>query len=126
MDRRGYNTLEGVNNMIKKTGIWIAVTQLLIILSSFIIYKRIGLLSYTNVSFVFGAALILIALAGYVAKGRFFDIVFYSFQHFFSKMNDQTRRPLSELVPQHYHSPFLTGIITILLMLITLVLYQAA
>lgn len=106
--------------MLKKTLIWIGFTQLLVLLCSVIFYKRLDLLSYTNVSFVIGSIYILISMLGYVMKGRFFDIVFYSFQHFFSRMTDRDREPLSRLVPQNYQLPFLTGLVTILLMLVTL------
>ncbi|WP_212926778.1 DUF3899 domain-containing protein [Oceanobacillus sp. J11TS1] len=110
--------------MVKKIFIWVGIIQFLIFLFCFIFYHRIDLLGYINVSFVFGAALLLYALAGYVIKGRFFDIVFYSFQHFFSRMSDSERRPLSELVPQRYALPFITGAVTILLMLGSLYFYH--
>ncbi|MEN1966800.1 DUF3899 domain-containing protein [Lentibacillus sp. N15] len=109
--------------MLKRLLPWLVISQLLILLLCLTVYKQISLLSYTNVSFVIGALLILVSLAGYVTKGRFFDIVFFSFQHFFSSMDDKDRRPLSELVPQSYFFPFLTGIISLLLMLCTLMLY---
>ncbi|MFD1066620.1 DUF3899 domain-containing protein [Oceanobacillus locisalsi] len=109
--------------MIKKSLIWIAISQILIVLFSFLFYQNIHLLSYINVSFVTGAALILYAMAGYVVKGRFFDIVFYSFQYFFSRMSNRDRRPLSELAPQHYIIPFITGCTVIVLMLGSLFVY---
>lgn len=111
--------------MLRKSIVWIGVTQALILVSSLVVYKRIDLLSYSNVSFVFGAFLILTALTGYVVKGRFFDIIFYSFQHFSSGLTTKNRRPLSELAPQNYYYPFISGAVTIILMLITLFLYQA-
>lgn len=110
--------------MLKKTLIWIGVTQLFVLLCSIIFYKRLDLLSYTNTSFVFGSIFILFSLAGYVMKGRFFDIVFYSFQGFFSRMTDIYRRPLSQLVPQNYHIPFITGLVTLLFMLCALIFYK--
>lgn len=110
--------------MLKKTLIWIGVTQLLVLLCSVIFYKRLDLLSYTNVSFVFASIFILISMAGYVMKGRFFDIVFYSFQHIFSRMTDRDRQPLSQLVPQNYQIPFITGVVTMLLMLGALLFYK--
>ncbi|CDO04502.1 hypothetical protein BN988_03062 [Oceanobacillus picturae] len=110
--------------MLKKVLWWIVISQLLILLFSFIFYKGINLLSYTNVSFIVGTFFILYSLAGYVLKGRFFDIVFYSFQHFFSRMQDKDRRPLSELVPQNYLIPFIVGVITIAVMLCTLLWYN--
>ncbi|MEW9675629.1 DUF3899 domain-containing protein [Lentibacillus sp. L22] len=110
--------------MLKKLAIWVGVSQILILLICFIIYKRIDLLAYINVAFVIGAILILLSMAGYVTKGRFFDIVFYSFQHIFSQMTDKDRRPLSELVPQNYLFPFISGIIAISLMLGALFWYM--
>ncbi|GGP11370.1 DUF3899 domain-containing protein [Oceanobacillus neutriphilus] len=109
--------------MIKKSFVWIVFSQILILLFCFIFYHRINLLSYINVSFVIGAVLILYAMAGYVIKGRFFDIVFYSFQYFFSRMSNRDRRPLSELAPQHYVIPFITGCTAIVLMLGGLLIY---
>ncbi|CDQ38200.1 DUF3899 domain-containing protein [Virgibacillus salexigens] len=110
--------------MLKNILIWISVTQLLIILFAFIFFNQIDLLSYINVAFIIGLFLILTSLTGYVIKGRFFDVVFYSFQHVFSKINDKERRPLSKLVPQNYSAMFIAGLITILLMLYSLFLYK--
>lgn len=110
--------------MFKKTFIWIGMSQALILLLSVMFYKRIDLLSYINVSFIIGSILILISLTGYVINGRFFDIVFFSFQHIFSQLNDKGRRPLSQLVPQSYLLPFTTGIFAILLMLLSLFIYK--
>ncbi|MBM7600835.1 hypothetical protein JOC34_003249 [Virgibacillus halotolerans] len=109
--------------MLKKTITWIVITQISVLVCAFIFYKRLDLLSYINVSFVIGTIFILISMAGYVMKGRFFDIVFYSFQYFFSRMTERDREPLSRLVPQNYQSPLITGIVTILLMLCALFLY---
>jgi len=110
--------------MLKRALVWIGITQLSVLLGAVVFYKRLDLLSYINVSFVIGAAFVLIALAGVVMKGRFFDVVFYSFQYMFSRMTDKDRDPLSQLVPQSYQIPFITGIVTLLLMLCALYFYQ--
>lgn len=110
--------------MLKRALVWIGVTQLLVLLGALAFYKRLDLLSYINVSFVIGFIFVLIALAGFVMKGRFFDLVFYSFQYMFSRMSDKDREPLSRLVPQNYQIPFITGIVTLLLMLCALYFYQ--
>jgi|SRR5690625_3372661 len=112
--------------MFKKTLVWIGITQLSVLLGAMFFYKRLDLLSYINVSFVIGFIFVLIALAGFIMKGRFFDIVFYSFQHMFGRMNDKDREPLSRLVPQNYQIPFITGIVTLLLMLFALYFYQTS
>src|SRR5690625_1167206 len=78
--------------MLKRALVWIGITQLSVLLGAVVFYKRLDLLSYINVSFVIGAAFVLIALAGVVMKGRFFDVVFYSFQYMFSRMTDKDRR----------------------------------
>ena len=109
--------------MLKKILLWNSITQLLVLLLAMIFYKRADLLAYINVSFIIGTALILIAMAGYVIKGRFFDIIFYSFQHTFSNVTEKDRRPLSRLVPQNYQLPLITGIVTIMFMLLALSLY---
>jgi len=111
--------------MLKKAFVWIGVTQLLVLLGAMVFYKRLDLLSYINVSFIVGFIFVLIALAGFVMKGRFFDIVFYSFQHMFGRMTDKDREPLSRLVPQNYQIPLITGIVTLVLMLCALYLHQA-
>ncbi len=110
--------------MLKKTLIWIGATQLLVLLCMLVFYKQLDLLSYINVSFVIGTMFILISMAGYVARGRFFDIVFYSFQHIFSRMTEKDRQPLSRLVPQSYQLPLITGMVTIALMLCALFIYN--
>lgn len=109
--------------MLKKILIWNSITQLLIFLLALFFYKQADLLAYINVSFVIGITLILIAMAGYVITGRFFDIVFYSFQHIFSRLTEKDRQPLSRLVPQNYQLPLITGTITILLMFLALSFY---
>lgn len=110
--------------MLKKALVWIAITQLLILSGAMVFYKRLDLLSYINVSFVIGFIFVLIAITGFVMKGRFFDVVFYSFQHMFGHMTDNDRQPLSQLIPQNYQIPFITGIVTLLLMLCALYFYQ--
>ncbi|TXL66561.1 DUF3899 domain-containing protein [Cerasibacillus terrae] len=109
---------------LKKLSIWLGSSQVAIILSSFVFYKEITLLSYINVAFVIGFSLLLIAMGGYVVKGRFFDIVFYSFQHTFGKMENKKRRPLSKLVPQYYKFPFITGIVLLSVVICLLIFYM--
>jgi len=109
--------------MLRKILLWNGITQLLILLFTIIFYKSMNLLSYINVSFIIGFAFILLAMIGYVVKGRFFDIIFYSFQNIFGQVKEKDRRPLSHLVPQNYQLPLITGIVTILFMLIALALY---
>ncbi|QQZ08947.1 DUF3899 domain-containing protein [Heyndrickxia vini] len=109
--------------MFKKYVIWVLISQIFVILFSFIFYHSINLLAYINVSFVIGALLILLALTGYIINKGFFDIVFASFQQMFSKMNDEDRRPLSKLIPLRYTLPFTVGLVTIILMIIALFVY---
>lgn len=110
--------------MLKRSFVWIGVTQLLVLAGALVFYRRLDLLAYINVSFIIGFIFVLFALAGIVMKGRFFDVVFYSFQYMFSRMTDRDREPLSQLVPQNYQIPFITGIVTLLLMLCALYFYQ--
>ncbi|MDY0404445.1 DUF3899 domain-containing protein [Virgibacillus sp. 179-BFC.A HS] len=109
---------------LKKLLIWLASSQLLVILFSFIFYRKIDLLGYINVSFIIGTLLVLAALTGFVIKGRFFDIVFRSFQYVFSRMEDEKRRPLSQLIPQNYQLPFVTGVMMLVFMAVMLIIYQ--
>gem|GEM_PF-3182115 len=107
----------------KRLFIWIGISQLLIFITCFSVYRNISLLAYTNVSFIVGIALVLVSLFGFVVKGGFFDIVFHSFQNVFGKMEDKERSPLSKLFPQHYYCPLLTGVITLIAMFVTLSMY---
>ncbi|MFS0750036.1 DUF3899 domain-containing protein [Oceanobacillus sp. 1P07AA] len=108
--------------MLKKVFLWVGISQLLIILITLLMYKRLDLLSYINVAFVIGSILLLISLTLFVIKGRFFDIVFFSFQNIFSRMEDKDRSPLSKLVPQNYSALFIASIVTIVIMLAALLL----
>ncbi|MGE6258498.1 DUF3899 domain-containing protein [Heyndrickxia sporothermodurans] len=109
--------------MLKKYVIWLISSQALIFILSLVTYHSIDLLSYINISFVIGSLLVLFSLTGYVINRGFFDVVFASFQQFFSRMTDSDRRKLSELIPLKYHLPFMTGIITIIIMLSSLFFY---
>ena len=107
----------------KKLFIWIGISQLLVLIICLSLYKEITLLSYTNVAFIVGSALVLISLFGFVVRGGFFDIVFRSFQNVFGKMEETDRSPLSKLLPQNYYYPFASGVVMLLAMFVTLFLY---
>lgn len=107
----------------KKLFIWNGISQLLVFITCLSVYKDITLLSYTNVAFVVGSALVLLSLFGFVIRGGFFDVVFRSFQNVFGKMEDADRSPLSKLLPRSYYYPFVSGVVMLLAMLVTLFLY---
>lgn len=109
--------------LMKKITIWIVSSQAIILLLCKVIYHNFGLLSYINVSFTVSILLVLISLGGIVTKARFFDIVFYSFQSFFSGMKNRKREPLSKLIPQHYHLPLITGVVDLCVMSAALLVY---
>ncbi|MFD2209832.1 DUF3899 domain-containing protein [Virgibacillus halophilus] len=110
---------------MKKNIIWIVSSQAFILLLCKVVYNNFHLLSYINISFTVSILLILISLGGIVTKARFFDIVFYSFQSFFSGMKNRGREPLSKLIPQNYDVPLITGAVDLCLMSAALVLYYA-
>lgn len=109
--------------MFKNVLIWLISSQVFVFLLSTIIYHSIDLLAYINVSFVVGSILILLSLTGFIINKGFFDIIFASFQHTFSRVTEKDRRPLSELITFKYHLPFITGMITIVIMLGALLMY---
>ncbi|WLV24267.1 DUF3899 domain-containing protein [Aciduricibacillus chroicocephali] len=108
---------------LKKLVLWIAISQAAVLAACFIFYKGLTLLVYTDVSFMAGILLVLISLFGFVIRGGFFDIVFHSFQSFFGKMEGEERRRLSELMPQSYLYPFITGLVMLFAMAVALYFY---
>lgn len=103
---------------------WFAISQAVVLAGCFIFYKGLTLLAYTNVAFIAGILLVLISLFGFVIRGGFFDIVFHSFQSTFGKMEDaEERKRLSELMPQSYLYPFVTGVVMLLAMAVSLYIY---
>ncbi|WP_440705881.1 DUF3899 domain-containing protein [Heyndrickxia oleronia] len=109
--------------MFRKYSIWLIATQLLIFILSLITYHSINLLTYINISFIVGFLYLLLSLTVFVVNKGFFDVVFASFQHVFSRMTDKDRRPLSKLITFRYNYLFVTGSITLIIMLCALVIY---
>lgn len=111
-----------------KKRILIAVfIQVLIVIFSLIIFRKLTLLSYINISFCFSFSLLLTALLVYTIQGGFFDVISRSFNYFFSrgdakrKLEDIPR--LSELITFNKKPLLIHGAITGLLMIFSLVLY---
>ncbi len=110
----------------------IIVSLCLTILLSFIIYHKVTILSFINISFFFAAGLLFISFFTITIKGGFFDGITYGFRRMFiSKGNELSKQevdemiPVSELLPFD-HSPFLTSglIMTVIVVIGTLLYYQ--
>lgn len=112
--------------MLKKLVCWLLASQLLVLLFSFLVYKRIDLLSYINTSFTIGALLILFAASVIMARTGFFDAFVYGFQRMSSKFNEEDVRPLSKLVTLRVSVPLLTGVFMMVLMAIALFLQSSS
>ncbi|AEH52885.1 MULTISPECIES: DUF3899 domain-containing protein [Heyndrickxia] len=112
--------------MFKKLVCWFLASQLLVLLFSFLVYKRIDLLSYINTSFTIGALLILFAASVLMARTGFFDAFIYGFQRMSSKFNEGDVRPLSKLVTLRVSVPLLTGVFMMVLMAIALFLQSSS
>ncbi len=116
-----------MNFRARKKLLILSLTQLTIIILSFIIYHKVSLLSYINISFYFSAAFLLAALLIYTINGGFYDVISRSFNLAFSK-TDKKRKfeeipGLSELITINEKPLLFHGLVTGLLMGIALIAY---
>lgn len=108
----------------------IIVSLCLTILLSFIIYQKLTILSFINISFFFALGLLFISFFTITVKGGFFDGITYGFRRMFvskgkvlSKQEVNEMTPVSELLTFD-HSPFLTsGLVMTGIVVIGTVLY---
>ncbi|MDN4607721.1 DUF3899 domain-containing protein [Sporosarcina highlanderae] len=113
---------------MKRISINVIVSQLLILLLLFILYRKLTLIDYINVSFNIGSTLLFIGLAVLVFQSGFFDFFSTSMKKVFYRKNVQeeimTMRPPSEVITVKSSFFFRLGIPIILLMLVALLIYS--
>ena len=104
------------------------VIQIATFLLSLFVYHDISLLHYINISFYISFLFILFSLIIYTINSGFFDTTSHSFQKVFAKYhvsNEQEDEmlPLSQLITTYYPPLLITGIIQLLLTLVSLFLF---
>ncbi|QHJ70751.1 DUF3899 domain-containing protein [Planococcus halotolerans] len=112
---------------MKKTLIWILIVQAIIFLTIFIRPEDLSLLSYINTSFVYGGILVFFGAWIFVVQTGAFDIFTMSMRKFYrrkSTMEDDEMRLPSEVIPFSAAPLLIIGIVTILMMSISLLVYE--
>jgi hypothetical protein len=106
------------------------VSQCTTILLSFLIYQKLTLLYFVNISFFISASFLFIALFTITVKGGFFDGITYGFRRMFvSKGTELSKKEVHEMIPvselmNFDHSPMLfSGILLTVVMLLALFIY---
>lgn len=101
-----------------------------VILLSIIIYQKLTLLSFINISFYFGITLLFISLFTMTIKGGFFDGITYGFRRLFvSKGKELSKQEVDEMIPvsellDFDHTPFLlSGLMVSGVMVVALFIY---
>ncbi|MGM7719570.1 DUF3899 domain-containing protein [Metabacillus sp. Hm71] len=116
--------------MLPKTFTLFILSLCATILLSFLIYHKLTLLYFINISFFIAGSFLFLALLTMTVKGGFFDGITYGFRRTFvskgkelSKDEIQEMTPVSEMITFHY-SPFLrNGLLMLAVMLIALFIY---
>ncbi|OLS41811.1 DUF3899 domain-containing protein [Bacillus sp. MRMR6] len=112
---------------LKKRLLILAVFQLLILLLSYMIYQKISLISYINISFYFASAFLLSGLLIYTVYTGFFDVISKSFNLAFTRGKDERKfndvPGLSELINIDQKPLFFYGFWMGFLMLIALTVF---
>jgi len=99
----------------KRSVTLIIVSLCLTILLSFIIYQKLTILSFVNISFFFAIGLLFISFFTITVKGGFFDGITYGFRRMFvSKGKELSKQEVEEMIPVSElltfdHSPFLSS-----------------
>jgi hypothetical protein len=118
-----------VNFLRKKRIFTVALTQVAIILLSFIFKHKISLLSYINISFYISAALLLSSLLVYTIQTGFYDVISKSFNLAASRGTDKRKfsevPALSELVTIDKKPLLFHGLVSGAFMLLALFIYYA-
>lgn len=112
---------------MKKIIMWILLVQVLIFLTIFIRPEDLSLLAYIDTSFVYGGILIFFGAWIFVVQTGAFDIFSMSMRKFYrrkSTLEDDEMRLPSEVIPFSGAPLLIIGIITILLMVICLLIYE--
>ncbi|MBD1383050.1 DUF3899 domain-containing protein [Metabacillus arenae] len=115
---------------IRKAFIIFIFSLLATVTVSFIIYKRISLVDFINISFIISGLLILFSLLLVVVNGGFFDGVSYGFRRLFqsggktiTKKEVEEMIPLSEMIDIEYAPILFAGILLGIIMLAGLFIY---
>lgn len=112
---------------MKKIFVWILIIQVLIFLTMIFRPEKFSLLSYINSSFVLGGILVFIGAWIFVVQTGVFDIFTDSMRKVFRRKstleNDEMRSP-SELIPFSSVPILLVGAATLILMGISLLIYE--
>lgn len=112
---------------MKKLVISVMVIQGLIFLTMLIRSEPFSLLSYINISFMFGGVLVFIGLWMFVIRTGVFDIFTLSMRKFFkgkSTLEDDEMRSPSEIFSLSSAPLLVVGGITLLFMAISLAFYE--
>ena len=114
---------------MKKRVLYFTGLQLLIILFTLIVYRRLDLESYANMSFYIGGSITLFGLLTYVVAGGFFDFFTKSTRKVFTPKRmkedvEQMRLP-SEIFSFPYKPIIALGLSALLCMCIALFFYYS-
>ncbi|GEN82539.1 hypothetical protein SLU01_08510 [Sporosarcina luteola] len=114
---------------MKRISINIIVSQLLIFVLIYILYRNVTVLDYINISFYVGGLLLFIGLALLLFQSGFFDFFSTSVKKVFYRKHVQedimSMRKPSEALSMKSTFFFMTGIPIILFMLVTLFIYSS-
>lgn len=106
-----------------------AGSQFGILILSLILYRKISLLYYINISFVISSILLFGALLTFLIQTGFFDVIGKSFAALVHRRDEKIQfseiRPLSELVTMDKKPMLQYGLATTAFMLIALMFYYA-
>jgi Domain of unknown function (DUF3899) len=115
---------------LKKSFTLFIVSLSLTILLSFLIYHKLTLLYFINISFLFAGTLIFLSLLTITIKGGFFDGITYGFRRMFmskgkelSKQEVHDMPPVSEMMDFDHLPMLISGILMSLVMVFALVIY---
>ncbi|HSJ37863.1 MAG TPA: DUF3899 domain-containing protein [Planococcus sp. (in: firmicutes)] len=112
---------------MKKIIMWILLVQAMIFLTIFIRPEELSLLVYINTSFVYGGILLFFGTWIFVVQTGAFDVFTMSMRKFYrvkSTLEDDEMRLPSEIIPFSSAPLMIIGIVTILLMILSLVIYE--
>lgn len=118
---------------MKRIGMYVMTLLIFILLCSLILYKKITLISFINLSFYVSSLLILFSLLVFVVQKGFFDGISYGFRKLFKRNNkdpfgsyeqEEEILPLSEMIRISFSPLLISGLILLLLMLIGLWIYS--
>lgn len=112
---------------MKNTVLNIIVNQLLILVLVLILYRKLTILDYINISFYVGSLFLFIGILVLILQSGFFDFFSASMKKVLSRKHEQTEltsmRPPSEIVSVKASFFFRSGLPIIFFMLVALFFY---